>query len=106
MKAQARQLARTSFAPTIRNSLAFTPEVVSILHSLRIVSNGMGDWYQRLPRIQNARAHKRRTPSTLGTIIKPCAASQTPSHLALEPENFRFSQSRFADVIVRPGRLI
>jgi hypothetical protein len=62
MKAQARQLARTSFAPTIRNSLAFTPEVVSTLNRLRIVSNGMGAWYQRLPRIQNARAYKRRTP--------------------------------------------
>jgi hypothetical protein len=65
MKAQARRLARNSFAPAIRNSLAFTPEVVPTLNRLRIVSNGIGDWYHRLPRIQNARAHKRRTPSTL-----------------------------------------
>jgi hypothetical protein len=64
MKTQARQPAGNSFAPAIRNSLAFTPEVVPTLNRLRI-GNGIGDEYQRLPRIQNARAHKPRTPSTL-----------------------------------------
>lgn len=85
MKAQARQLARNSFAPTIRNSCAFTPEVVPTLNRLRVVSNGMGDWYQRLPRIQNARAG----PLQLYcTIIKPRPACQTPPHLVLKPRKF------------------